>query len=458
MNDWLEAERLADQAAELFESGRVAEAEEAIRQAIEIDGDRAEWHHQLGVVLQISARPAEAISSFDAAVDLAPDEPEFLQSAAAACAAAGDLTAAACRLETAAKITQHNDMLWAQVIEAHAACGAHDEAESSFYLAETYLETSSPLCLIALGGSLAARKMWSRAEWCFEEAIRLDGSILEAHRRLADLKAATGARDEAMRVYERLVSEAPVEPALAISWSVLLAEEGRTTEAVEVLRSVLESDPANAGAHFQFGCMAMRQGHLQQAAMTFQIVRRLDRHHPTCDLALGECLIGLGQMGDARRLLAAAVQRIVESRHRILMASDLEAAGQLLLRASMPVEAADMLRMAVKHEETPSVTTLKLLARATYMAGDLDGGKVVSRQVLRREPDCVASLSNLALASLLQDQLGLSAAWIRRGLRRHPRDPALRVLRRRWMVAYLRSIVRRLPGLRRAQSSGTQSA
>jgi len=73
---------------------------------------------------------------------------------------------------------------------------------------------------------------------------------------------------------------------------------------------------------------------------------------------------------------------------------------------------------------------------ARYRAGDCDGGATASRRVLRREPKCLRSIHNLALAALEQRRPAIAAGWIRRGLAINPNDNELRRLRMRlWLVA-----------------------
>jgi Flp pilus assembly protein TadD len=56
MNDWTDAEQHANRAVDLLESGRLAEAEAALRHALAIDADQPEWHHQLGMILEMGGR------------------------------------------------------------------------------------------------------------------------------------------------------------------------------------------------------------------------------------------------------------------------------------------------------------------------------------------------------------------------------------------------------------------
>jgi len=446
MSDWLEAERLAEQATELFESGKAAEAAEALRAAITIDGCRVEWHWQLGLVLQAMLKLPEAAASFDEASRLEPDAVQLVHAAAIAHARAGSLTAAATRMDEAVRLAPGDASLWAQLIEFQAATGDHEEAAATFYLAEWHLGTPSACCLAAIAGSLMCLGQMARAEWCLTEAIRLDEDLGIARRRFAELLAATGRADEAAGLFKQLVMEAPDDGDVAVAWARLLLGQGLADEAEDVLEKAIEAAPANAAAHFQLGLIAMRAGHLHQAALTFQIVRLFDRAHLACDVALAACLLGLGQGGDARRLLGSAVIRM--QTQEAPLGPDLHVVefGGLLLSAGMPHEAAEVLSRALDGGVAVETETLRLLARARLIAGDLSGGCRVSRRILRTEPDCVASLSNLALAAMVQGRLRVAAGWIAKAIASHPQDRAVRALRWRWAIRCIVVGIGRLAG------------
>ena len=76
MSDWVDAERHADRAFELFERGRWAEAETELRKALALNPDQAEWHFNLGLTLEAAGRDGEAFLSYERAIELIPDQPD----------------------------------------------------------------------------------------------------------------------------------------------------------------------------------------------------------------------------------------------------------------------------------------------------------------------------------------------------------------------------------------------
>jgi len=447
MNDWIDAEQHANRAVDLLESGRLAEAETALRCALAIDMDQSEWHHQLGVILEMSGRDIEAIESFDRAAAAASEAAEHVEAAAAACLRLGDHSRAEERIVTLSTLKPDDEDVWSQLIDVQAAQGRHDEAETTFYLSQLHLDETSVGCLVALSESLAARRSWDKAIWCVEEAIRIEPKYWPAHRCLADLKAATGHPDAAMRTYRWLLQQSAVDVSVALSYAQLLVSAECADEAQAVLRHVLEQDPVNAEAHFQVGLIAMAQGHFQQAALAFQLVRRLDRTHEQCDRALAEALLRLGQIGDAKRLLSLAAKRLRDAGDLVEDDASLERFGHLLLGADLPAEAAEVFQHVAAQRDWSDVAVLRPLARSRYLAGDVPGGRTISRRVLRLDPDCVASISNLSLASIRQGRVREAAGWIQRGLRAHPQDEVLRQLRFKLLLRTAGALLKRVVGL-----------
>lgn len=456
MADWIDAEQHANNAQDHFESGRWAEAEASLRRALDIDDEQPHWHHQLGIILELTGRDVEAVESFELATHHAPDDVEPHLSAASALRRTGDLSRSIDHFIAVTKLESDSETAWAGLIEACSAAGRHEDAETHFYMAETYLKHSSGLCLQEMGISLAMRGMWKKAAWCLEEALRHGPKRGRACARLAAVYLELGREADALAIFDRLEPAQIVDPDVALAHAELLEQTGRHKSAIEVLQRVMQLDPTNVAAHYQFGRLAMRGGQYQQAALAFQLVRRLDPNHFTVDAALGEAMLRLGQTGDARTLLASASRRmgstreITESVHGREMLTRL---SELLLRADLASDAARLLDILVRNDADGGLDRLRNLAEARFRAGDLKGGRAASRRVLRHEPNCMASIHNLALVSLLEHRLDEAAGWIARGRSIDRRDEGLRQLRVRLLTARCLRWGRCLLGLRSDSTS-----
>src|SRR3954470_16624208 len=74
MNDWNDAERRLEPAAELSEQRKLAEAVEELRAAIAINPYNSGWFYNLGVTLDELDRSEEAIDAYKHALSIDPND------------------------------------------------------------------------------------------------------------------------------------------------------------------------------------------------------------------------------------------------------------------------------------------------------------------------------------------------------------------------------------------------
>jgi len=226
----------------------------------------------------------------------------------------------------------------------------------------------------------------------------------------------------------------------------LLGELRRDAEAAEKYRRVLELDTANAEAHWRLGELAARSSRHAEAAAEFELAAQLDPERSGAQLRLAEARLRVGRVEEARRDLLDQGRRLRETaRDRVdrVQQGDhgsdpatLELASrtcELLLEVGQPAEAVEVLsEFGTELRNDPD--RLRLLALANFDAGHVAEGCAISRRVLRLEPNCVASMHNLALAAQRGGHRRLAWAWWRRGTRLAPEDEGLRRVRTRLVL------------------------
>ncbi|MCH2138301.1 MAG: tetratricopeptide repeat protein [Phycisphaerales bacterium] len=443
MDNWLDAEQLADQAMDLLDRGRWAQAEAQLRRALAVDPQQREWRFNLGVVLEAQGQDAKAAEAFDQAVDPAADDTDALLCAAAAWARVQHWSNAADRLRQTLERDASIEAAHARLIEVLRLQGEHEDAETAFYMAEHALDGPSADCLCEIGESLATREQWRRAAWCLRQATRLDATMGHARRRLADVLAKMGQVQRAVEVYESELRTDPDQIDLLVGYAGLLEQLGRLEDAAMRLQHALDLDPTSIEANHRLGVLALRMRCPDRAAVAFQLVRRLDRTHPTVQRDLAHALLCAGQRGDASRMLTTIVQHEREAAEDGHSASipDQLALIDLLSATGLHADAAERVEAVLAGGLTPDVHHWRQFARVRFLSGDLDGGRAASRRVLRHEPTCVASIGNLARAALLQGSLDEAAGWIRKGRSLDRGDARLRSLRTQLWVARLRAML-----------------
>jgi Tfp pilus assembly protein PilF len=441
MSDWLDAEHHAERAFDLFERGRWAEAESELRRALELNPEQAEWHFNLGLTLEASGRDVEALTSYERAAELLPDQPDPMVAAGTVANRVGQFDKAQTLLTDALAIDSQNDLIYANLMESHFRLGNHEEAETTFYLAQQALDEPSAQCHAVMAESLLGREDFDRAEWCLREALRLDPAFPRLRARLAVVLQATGKPQRALQMYLRDLRDNPGSIETLLDYGDLLIEMGRVSEAAEKFRRVLELQPANEEAHFRLGELALAAGRFEQAHLELELVHKLDPGHPRVRIVLAEALFGCGQPDEARTFLNEALEQFRSHEGEMCAAADCEKLAELLIRADLPQAAVKVSEWVMASDgETPD--RLRQLALARFSAGDRAGGIAASRRILRIDSACVASMHNLALAALEEGRLRAAAGWISAGLRIDRRDDGLRRLRTRLVLAWIGHAIR----------------
>ncbi len=437
MTNWFDAEEHADRALEMYERGRWAEAEAELRKAIALNPDQPEWHFNLGLTLEASERDAEALSCFERAVELMPGQIDPLLAAGIVANRLGKFERATEWFQRALRVDPNCELAYAHQVESYVRLGNHQEAETTFYLAQQALEERSAHCLAMIAESLIQRRKYDRAEWCLWQSLRIDPTIPRLRARLGAVYAATGRPRRALQMFLRDLRDDPGNIDTLLEYGEALMDLGRYPEAAEKLRRILELEPANVDAHYRLGEIALESGRCEQAHLEFELVLKLDPQFPQIRTALAEALLRRGHIGRARPYLREELDGLDPGEPGADSTMDLGRFGTLLLQAGMPAEAAEIFTRAVA-ADGESAPLLRKLALARFRAGDRDGGVAASRRVVRVDPQCVVSVHNLALAALEDGRLRSAAGWINRGLRIDQHDDGIRRLRMRLWLARMR--------------------
>lgn len=457
MSDWLDAERHADQALDWYERGRWAEAESELRKALALNPNQPEWHFNLGLTLEAVGRDAEALLCYERAAELLPDQVDPALSAGIVANRLGEYDRAIEWFGQALQFDAQSDQAYAGLIEGHVRKRDHEEAETTFYLAQQALPEPSAHCFAAIAESLYIQGKFDRAGWCLREALRLEPNYPRLRGRLAAVLAATGKPHRALQMYLRELQDDPGNIETLHDYGDLLIDLGRLPEAAEKFRRILELEPANISAHHRLGEIALSAKRFERAHIEFELVYKLDGSFPGIRMKLAESLLGRRRVHEARRYLIEQLDLLRAEKEDPATPDNPESVaggrfggvsvdaawlGTLLLKADLPREAARLFEEATEQSgESPEL--LRQLALAKFKAGDRDGGAAVSRRVIRLDPACVKSMHNLALAALEEDRLLTASGWINRGLRVDRHDDELRRLRIRVWGAVVGASCRR---------------
>ena len=423
MTDWNNAEEHVDRALELFRRGRLEEAEQSLRRALEIAPDRGDWQFNLALTLDAAGRIDEAVHWYLEAHKTLPEESEITVATGIALCKSGRLEDGLIHLEHACKALPECEEAWAHRIDALARMHKHEEARDVYFLAQQYLE-EYPNCLYAMGESLLECNEQKKAVWCFREALRQEPSLPRVRARLAAALAANGRSHRAIRMYLQELRENPGSAETLLEFGDLLLELGRLNEAEEKFRRVLEIKPAEVEAHRKLGDVLNRLGRFELSITEYELVRSLDPEGCSVLLPLAQSQLALKRTREAQRTLLEQMEQHPTDSTR---ETDLQFAD-LLIAAGLPGVTRDHLGQALLRHPDDTML-LRRAAFACFDGGDRRGGDRLSRKLRRLDPSNTTIHENLVLSALRGGDLRLASQRLKRGLKDCPGSESLRRLR-----------------------------
>jgi len=226
----------------LASSGRIEEAIERFRQALERKSDLAEAHASLGGLLQTGGRLDEAVAHYQQALRSAPNLPEANNNLGSVLAARG-------QLEPAARLFRRALSVRPNFVDAHnnlghvlQRMGQLDEAIEHCRLALRIQPDAAPIHF-NLGTALRAAGRADEAAEQLRLAVKAQPDFADAHVALGDLLAAKGQSEEAIACYRRALDADPDSAAAHYSLGNALSHAGRVAEAAAELRRASQLAP-----------------------------------------------------------------------------------------------------------------------------------------------------------------------------------------------------------------------
>ncbi len=255
----------------LQREARAEEAAEHLRAAVEADPDNARAMVALGTVLAELELAGEATLTLERAVGLAPQSPEARYNLGLALSKAGALAEAAEQFRAALDLrpdyADARRALGVSLQRQEDLAGAARELRATLAAAPRDGDTRNTLgtVLLRIGDLSGAIRE-------FEEAVRIDGSLVKAHRNLAQAYQRAGRPEDARASSQRSVVVA--DRAAKRRQSILMEQQGRQllehgdfAAAVAVLREATEASPDFEDAQLRLGSALRQLGSDREAAI-----------------------------------------------------------------------------------------------------------------------------------------------------------------------------------------------
>ena len=433
MNDWNDAERRVERAAELYEQRKLQEAVDELRAAIAINPYNSGWFFNLGLTLDELDRPDEAIEAYRQALEIDPNDLQTMNRLGMCQHRIGKLKNALTTFQKIEVIDPSFEPSYCNRILTYTEMGDHEKAEEMFYLARLYKE-HCPRCYYYMGVSLNERAAYDKAIFCWRKTLDLDEDHPEAHVRIAEALWAKGELEQARRHYLAGLRQDPGSTDTLLDLGELLVEMGRSDEAGEKIRRAIEMSPDEPAAHYAYGTWLLGRGHEEQAVVELCKTLRLDPTFPGAHLHLARIHHRRKEVNEARRHLRGELLLKPEDPAILLRL------GNLLMDTGESRLATATLKRLVQIQPTSARAWINL-ACALFTRQRYTDGIDCCRRALACDGDNLVAIFNLALAHELLHKYDEAMDWARHGLLKEPKDISLQKMELRLRVLQLKSRV-----------------
>lgn len=226
---------------ERHHQGRLPEAEQFYRRALQIDPANAEALHLLGVLAGQIGRTEAAIELISRALAAQPANPTYLNNLA----------------------------------NALRDAGRDDEAEQR-YRAAIALHPAYVEAIANLGKLLQRADRRSEAKACYDRALELQEAQPEAHNNLGTLWHESGRAEKAEPCYRRAIALKPDYVDAHLNLGEALRTLGRLAEAEASFRNALALQPRLADAHNRLANVLRTMARQEEAEASYRVALDLD--------------------------------------------------------------------------------------------------------------------------------------------------------------------------------------
>jgi tetratricopeptide (TPR) repeat protein len=266
---WADAERTAQKAWELFETGDVPQALEALTSALDQNPANASWHFDKALALDALENYEEAVREYKTALECNPDDVEILNCLAVDYTRMRLYDLAMDTFERIHQLAPDFEPAYCNSIITAAEMDHHEQAEQIFYMAQQ-LDPNCPMCFYNMGNSLFVRGEYKRAIWCWQRTASLDHNHPEINHRIAQAYWASSQFEQARKHFLAELRMNASSIAAMYDFGLLLLELGETESAKEKFHRILEFDPDFAHAWHYLGEVHLNSGNHEEAVRHFK--------------------------------------------------------------------------------------------------------------------------------------------------------------------------------------------
>ncbi len=262
----------------LHRAARLDEAEAGYRECLR--GGEHEAAMPLATLLLQSARHQEAVALLEPLAHSSPERVDVAVNLSVALRNCG-------RIEEALEVARRASSRAPEQLTAWNALGLAalqlDRAEEARAAFENGLRIAPGHLALTLHHAHALRRLGRHAGAmaAYEGVVEANPALVEGWRGLAQVQAALGHVDAALRSRARALQLAPRDQEIALEHAVALLHAGHTHEAMQGLQQATQANGDDAQAWAWLGRAQLKQGDLARARTSFERAHALDPHDAT---------------------------------------------------------------------------------------------------------------------------------------------------------------------------------
>ena len=418
---------LFNEAIGLINAGQLAAAEASCRAALDRHPGDVNMQALLGAVLVKLGRHTEAEATLRAVIDAAPTFAKPAEDLGYLLLQAGRPADALPFLEQATRLDPSLERAWFDLGKALAQVGRGKEADAAF---EKSFELSPERRLMALAAEHQKEGRREEAERIYRRVLRENPKNVDALRLLALIASDAGHADDAEAMLRKAVELAPDFLLALLDLGRLCKEQDRFADALACFDRMIELEPSQPQAHYQRAATLARASFTPEAIASYRRCLALRADHPGALLGLGHVLKAVGDYEGSVAAYRACIETVPGSGESYWSLANLKT------YRFDDTTIAEMERRAVDPDVKPSsrVNFLFALGKAHEDRGNFEraweryrAGNEAQRATVSYDPVQTEVMNDRLLATYTADFLAAHAGERQPGpgAHLHPRPAAL---------------------------------
>lgn len=276
---------LSEQALTCVEQGQLPEALRLFQSITEIDAANAEAWMMQGAIHRELCKPDNALTCLRRAIELDPDDADTAYYLAAVLVMQQAPVEAEKYAQRAVALDPEYGEAWLLLGGIHTTLAHHQDAEQAFRAADTLLpgrpepQIGIASGLQAQGKSAEAAAIFNRVKAQCQDNLKAQPDNVEVILALADICSKTGARAQAITLFNRAMKIAPDNLYIYIQLATVLHGSGKGEEMLRVSEAAIRLAPDSIAGHMKVAEALELLGRIEEALQEARRILSMDANN-----------------------------------------------------------------------------------------------------------------------------------------------------------------------------------